>query len=484
MQKKYFIFSSIFIGLLVFSLLPVINYITDPSRVLHHDYKMRYKKFHQHELVLKTVYLIEHKNDYDTIVFGSSRGGFMDMSKIAPNAYNLSHGFGTANTYRHTLKSLLDNGVQIKNVWIGLNDFDIWKDHTKEIHRLVYTNSLWGDRALYSHWLFRFIPESLNILIHHKELIQTNEVIKQEEHLEFARHQEKNIIKKLKHRHISAAPLGYTGKFRIDEAISDVKAIKDLCDSHDINLTVFIYPSYYKTYLLYDQSQIERFKKELAKVTDFYDFYDIGPIALDPHNWFEGSHFVPSVGDYIIESIHHNRHLVTTKNIDKRIEQTRQYLYNMPILEDEDIYVADTHTHIDTQNYKTIFNLYDNTFHYSQNDQFELAKTVNTIEATVRHTDPMIILNQTHTDAKQVILLIKIQSPKESLFQIYYKTDKHSGYSENNSFKLALHKGENIFKIIIAGPYINHGIRVDFTRDTGIYKINQFMIKEIPPREK
>jgi len=484
MQKKYFIFSSLFIALLVFSILPVVNYLADPSRVLHHDYIMRYKKFHQHELVLKTVYLIEHKNDFDTIVFGSSRGGFMDMSKIAPKAYNLSHGFGTATTYLHTLKSLIDNGVKIKNVWIGLNDFDTWKDHSKEIHRLVYTNSLWGDRKLYNHWLFRFIPEAVSILIHHKELIKTNEVIKQEEHLEFARRQEKNIIKKLKHRHIAAAPLGYTGKFRINEAVADIKAIKELCDAHDINLTVFMYPSYYKTYLLYDQSQVERFKREVVNVTDFYDFYDIGPIALDPHNWFEGSHFVPSVGDYIIESIHHNTHLVTKKNIDQRIEQTRQYLYNMPILEDEDIYVADSHTHIDTDHYRVIFDLNDAHYPYSKNDQFMLKRDGNTLEASVQQTDPMIIIDKIHTDAKQVILLIKIRSPKKSLFQIYYKTDKHSGYSENNSFKLPLNRGENQFKIIISGKYINNGIRIDFTRDPGTYEIGQFIIKEIPVRTK
>jgi hypothetical protein len=485
MRKKHFIFSSLLIAILIFSLLPITNYIADPSRVLHKDYLLRYKKFHQHELVLKTVYLIEHKNDYDTIVFGSSRGGFLDMSKIGPKAFNMSHGFGTASTYRHTLESLIDNGVRIKNVWIGLNDFDIWKDHSNEIHRLVYTNNLWKDKTLYSHWLFRFIPESINILLHHKELVHTNEVVKQEEHLAFARKQEKGIIQKLKHRHISAAPLGYNGKFRIDAAMKDIRAIKDLCDTHDINLTVFMYPSYYKTYLLYDQSQIERFKRELIKITDFYDFYDIGPIALDPHNWFEGSHFVPSVGDYIIESIHQHKHLVTAKNIDARIEQTRQYLYNMPILEDEDIYVPDPHTHIDTKNYKTIFDLYgERSFRYSKNDQFVLDRSGKTIRAIVQNTDPMIILDRTHTESTQVILLAKIKSPKESLFQIYYKPDAKSGYSENNSYKLALHKGDNTFKIIISGRYINHGIRVDFTRDPGSYEIDQFMIKEIPLHKK
>ena len=482
MHKKYFIFSSIFIALLIFSILPIINYISDPSRVLHHDYIMRYKKFHQHELVLKTVYLIEHKNDYETIVFGSSRGGFMDMSKISPHTYNLSHGFGTASTYLHTLKSLLDNGVKMENVWIGLNDFDIWKDHTTELPRLIYKNNLWQDRKLYNHWLFRFIPESFNILIHQKKLLKTKEITAQNERLTFSRHQEK-AIRTMKHRHIHAAPLGYTGKFRINQAISDIKKIKQLCDEHNINLTVFIYPSFYKTYLKYDQSKIEIFKQKLVQVTSFYDFYDIGSIAIDPTNWFEGSHFVPSVGDFIIESIHKGQHLVTPDTIDIRIKQTRQYLYDMPILENEDIYLPDLHTQINTLSDKIIFDLQDKHFHYSQNDQFTLDKSSGVSKASVHYTDPIILLDHTHTNVKQVIFLIKIKSPKESLFQIYFKPNKKNAYSENNSFKLALHKGENEFRIILSSHYINNVIRVDFTRNIGLYTIQQFIIKEIPDQK-
>ena len=93
------------IAFLVFSILPISNYITDPSRILHHDYKMRYLKFHPHKLFLKVEYLLDNKEKYDTLVYGSSRGGFIDVSRISKDAYNMSHGFGTVTTYLHTLKS-------------------------------------------------------------------------------------------------------------------------------------------------------------------------------------------------------------------------------------------------------------------------------------------------------------------------------------------------------------------------------------------
>ena len=483
MQKKSFILTSFTIAFMLFAILPIINYITDPSRVLHHDYTMRYKKFHQHELVLKTIYVIEHKHDYDTLVFGSSRGGFMDMEKISKHAYNMSHGFGTVSTYLHTLETLLKSGVTVKNVWIGINDYDIWKDHTKELSRLIYHNNMLEDAKLYSHWLFRFIPESVNILVKHKALIETKEVTDQEPRLIRSRSQEADV-RKMKHRHLMAAKLGYTGKFRIDESIVEIKKIKELCEKNHIKLTAFMYPTYYKTYLFYDQSKIEEFKRKLVQVMDFYDFYDIDSIALNQHKWFEGSHFVTSVGDYIIDSIQNKKHLVTQENIEVRIKQIRKHLYYMPILQDEDIYLADKHMHLDAHSYKTIFDLNDKHFTYAKNNQFKFKESPKGIEASVHDTDPHVTLNKTHTDAKKVIFLVNMESLKESLFQIYFKTDKKSGYSENNSLKLALHKGNNTFRIIISKQYINNSIRVDFARNLGLYKINQFIIKEIPEKKE
>lgn len=479
MTKKHFTITSIIIALLIFAILPIINYIVDPSRVLHHDYLMRYKKFHQHELVLKTVYLIEHKNNYDTLVFGSSRGGYIDMTKITDKAFNLSHGFGTVATYLHTLETLLNSGVKVKNVWIGVNDFDIWKDHTEELSRLVYHNNLFQDAKLYAHWLFRFIPQVVTMLKDNSTLIKTNEVTAQHEHLVWSRQQENNIVKKLKHRHIAAAPLGYQEKFRIDDAIEDIRKIKSLCDSQDINLTVFMYPSYYKTYLIYDQNKIETFKRKLASVSDFYDFYDLGEVSLNPHKWFEGSHFVPSVGDMIIDSIHTNTHKVTPKNIETRIMQTRDYLKYMPILKDEDIYMPNKTTQINTNKLKIVFDLQDKHFKYTKNNQFTLQEKNQHVQVVVDATDPMFIIEHAHTNSKQVILLVDIDSPQESLFQLYYKPAIKSVYSEGNSFKIPLHKGNNSFRIIMNSKYINHGLRVDFTRKTGIYQIQKFIIKAL-----
>jgi len=477
MNKKYYIFTTLIISLLIFSILPISNYIADPSRILHHDYKTRYLKFHPHKLFLKVAYLIDNKEKYDTLVYGSSRGGFVDVSRISKDAYSMSHGFGTVTSYLHSLKSLLNNGVKVKNLWIGINDFVIWKDHTDSLGRLIYHNNFIQDFELYSHWLFRFIPESIEILKESIPLIKTLEVINPQARIQRARKQERAI--KGSKRNIAAATLGYTGIYRIDQAVKEIKEIRDLCDSHDINLTVFMYPTFYKTYLAYEQSKIEEFKIKLASVVNFYDFYDLGELSTNQDNWFEGSHFVPSVADYMIRNIKEHHHLVTKKNINERIKQTRLCVKNMPIVFSPSLYTLNDSTKLNTDSLNIIFNIYDQNTTYYKNDHFVLNKNTLSIDALVNNIDPMFILDKTKSKSKQTLLIFSMQSNQETLFQLYLKDEKNANYSEANRYNLLIKKGINYFRIVIPSQFINNSLRVDFTKNKGTYKIKKFILYEL-----
>ena len=421
--------------------------------------------------------MIENKKKYDTLVYGSSRGGFIDVSRISKKAYNMSHGFGTVTTYLYSLKSMLDNGVKVKNVWIGINDFVIWKDHTDNLKRLINTNTLIGDAPMYSYWLFRLIPETIKIFKENQVLIETQEVTDPQERIPRARKQEK-MIRGTK-RNIPPATLGYTGKFRIDDAVNEIAQIKALCQKNNINLTVFMYPIFYKTYLAYDQEQIEIFKRALVKVTDFYDFYELGKIALNQEKWFEGSHFVPSVGDYIINAIQHQQHIVTKETIDTRINETRLLVKNMPFVEFGGIYTLDKHTNPKIKDKNIIFDIKNKDFIFFKNNDFNLTYKHNYVEANVHNIDPLIILNHTKSKGKQTLLSIHIKSTKETLFQLYYKESKMAQYSEGSRYSILLKRGMNHMNIIIPSRFINNDLRIDIARKTGIYNIEELRLYEI-----
>jgi len=478
MKKKYFPLVTIVGAILIFSILPILNYLADPSRILHHDYNYRYKKFHPNKLSLKTLYLLENKNKYDTLVYGSSRGEFVDVSLISKDAYNMTHGFGTLMTYLTSLKTLLSNDVEIKHVWVCINDYDIWKDQTNSLVKLIYQNNLFYDIGLYTRSLFTLNPKYIQILKDKEPLLLTQEVTDPNQRTIWSRKQE-HIVDNQSNRNIPAATLGYTGEFRIDKAINEMAQIKQLCEKHNIKLTVLMYPIYWKTYLSYNQDKVEEFKEKLVKVTDFYDFYDVGTISLNQHNWFEGSHFVPSIGDYIINSVQKKQHLVTKNNINSRIQETQQLLKNMPIMETGGIYTLDEHVELQLMDEDIIFDIENKQYSFFKNNDFTIKKRHSYMEVEVEKNDPLIILNTTKSKAKESLLHIEIKSPYDTLFQLYFKSSKSAQYSEANRYNILLKKGINTMRIVIPSNYINNELRVDFARKIGTYKINNFKVYDI-----
>jgi hypothetical protein len=483
MKKQHFIFTVFIIAIAIFSILPIMNYIIDPSRILHHDYETRYKKFHPHKLFLKVDYLLEHKEDYDTLVYGSSRGRFVDVSKISKKAYNMSHGFGTVTTYLHSLKTLLNNGVKVKNVWIGVNDFVIWKDHTPNLHRLINKNNFIQDIPIYVHWLFRFIPETVKILQYEYPLVATKEVTDPNQRSDLSRKQEK-ILNKLHNRNIMPATLGYTGKFRVDKAINEIRQIKELCLAHDINLTVWMYPIYYKTYLSYGQNIINEFKRKLVKVTNFYDFYDFSSLSKDENNWFEGSHFTTSAADYMIKNIQENNFLISSKNIDTRIQKTTKYLKDLAFLKLKDrgkgkgrtLYIDKS---IDISIFNKILDLDNHIFNNKKTHQYSFKRISNGVVSEVKGIDPIVIVEKLETISTNVIITVSMHSQHNAVFQLFFKDNPSDPYTENNTYRHRLRKGENNFNIMFPSKYITNGLRIDFSNKRGKYLIQDITIREI-----
>ena len=480
MTYKKFIFSTLIGALLIFSIVPIINYRSDMTRILHHDYTHVYQGVNPNKLFLKSVYLLDHLEKYDTLVYGSSRGGFMDVSLISDKAYNMCHGFGTLATYRDHLQTMLDAGMKLKEVWLGINDFDIWKDQTAKngLVHMAYHNGIFGNTLLYSDWLFSTRDKNINIAKGKIPLVKTPYITNPKSHVDKARIDAKKLPV---NRYIPPTTLGYTGIFRIDDAIEDLKTIKKLCDEYHIKLVPFFYPTYYKTYLRYNQEQIEKFKRKLVTVTGFYDFYDIGKISRDQKNWLEGSHFHPSMGDKIIRTIQAGKNLITQNTIDKRIAETRdeiKHIGNLVLLpKGQGAYHYNPH--IDFSAFPILFDIKNKKYHYNKNNDFTLISLQGDLKADVTHHDPVIVLDPIPTDAKYVALTGTIDSPKDVTLQLFFKKEKNGKYSESNHYNYKLKKGLNEFRIMILAKYIHNGLRIDFTNKTGKYTIKKLMLQAL-----
>lgn len=487
MKKKYYIPVVIISAFLLFLTLPLLNYTTDQWRVLHKDYKQSYRGISPNKSFLKVAYLLDHKEKYDTILMGSSRSGYMDAGLISTRAYNMKFNFALASMHLHNLKILLKNKVKIKNLWLGVNDYVIWKnpqDHESDFQRRTYKENSIDQIDLYSFYLLKSLNDrDIKILKGSHRLSTSEEMTNPDKsNMKTARARETYAlehpdkwIKKM--TDIKPTLLGYDDtKYRIDQVIEELGEIVQLCKENNIKLTVFFYPSYYKTYLRFNQYKIEEFKRKLVSLTDFYDFYELNDISFDVSRWQDSSHFHASVGDAIITTIQENKRLVTSENIEERIHQTRKLHdrilhHKLPI---EYIYRLNAHMVLPTLS--LLFDLKDNNFTYSTNEQLKFTKKNDSIYMTVGGIDPILTLNSMNVNSKSVILKCKIESPVKTFFQMYYKKTNTSQYNEADSYRVTIEKGFNEFNILIPSKYLHQNLRIDLADVKGKYKIKELSI--------
>lgn len=147
-------------------------------------------------------------------------------------------------------------------------------------------------------------------------------------------------------------------------------------------------------------------------------------------------------------------------------------LYNDGIVSPMPVIIKISENNIKAEN--QIFNIKQN--NYIKNNQIEISIENEQIKLNASNNDPIIILNQTKSDSKNVILSYEINSKIDTTFQLFYKKGKSSNYNETDSYKVTLNKGNNKFNLLLPSEYINNDLRVDLVSDIGVYEIKEFII--------
>ncbi len=119
----------------------------------------------------------------------------------------------------------------------------------------------------------------------------------------------------------------------------------------------------------------------------------------------------------------------------------------------------------------------------NKKDEYEYDKnnrlTIVSKELITTHDDPIIILNKLKTKSKFVRINYNLDSSVKTQFQLFYKENENAKYNENNSYNVAIKKGNNKISLSIPAKYINNNLRVDLVNAIGKYKINDFSIYEV-----
>jgi hypothetical protein len=268
---------------------------------------------------IKVKYLIGNTKKYDSLLFGSSRVENIDIKKItAGRYYNMTYPVGVPQEHLENIRFLLNSGMSIKNVMIGLDDFSCHVDpqqHRFDLdlqpHPAVSGKKVQVFYSEYFLKLRKFIPQ-LTAYIRHN---YTNRNSPSETRIIYDIHETGRIlcpvcdedIERNVDAHIRSGEfnkpfhsVGDTGD-NITNTLAAMKEIVALTKQKHITLIVFINPIHKTTYLDTNLSQFALFKKELATITDYYDFSGLNSITTNNYNYYETSHYRPFVGDMMLK---------------------------------------------------------------------------------------------------------------------------------------------------------------------------------------
>ncbi|MDH4945507.1 hypothetical protein [Sulfurimonas sp. C5] len=305
-HKKWFRISMITL-LTLLTINSIFLYITDIYSVAHPNRKTFPTAFTQRFFV--ATYILNHFHEYDTLLFGSSRVQFINPQHIPnSNTYNLTIAEGIPEEYYLMLQLLLNKGIKLKSVLVGLDNFShniSFTSHQNALetksHYLLTGEPLY---KFYSDFFFR-VPtkrdfqdiqnrsKHLNIYKLHYDII----------------YNQRDTFKKHTYNQpepndpIYTVPTAWHGN-NLKNSLQAIQDIKTLCDQHGIKTIFWINPIQHTSYNAMDHELFKKFKTKLSYITDYYDFSEPNEISNDNKNWLETSHFIPKIGDLIIKTIY------------------------------------------------------------------------------------------------------------------------------------------------------------------------------------
>jgi hypothetical protein len=276
--------------------------------------------------VLKVHYILENKNKYDSFIFGSSRVGNINPLKIKNgNYYNMTYSEGIPKEHLVNIQLFLKEGVLIKNLLIGLDEFSYqvsFKKHqhqglTKAYYKATGISLVNYYRELY----FRFpLGEDRHHIVKklkHSKKYFTMDISKQKKNYLIAmKHFDRKHFTTYAHIHnkIFDRPTYYNGN-TLKETLKDIQKIKTICKDNNINCQFFINPIHHRTYEFTNHKLLKEFKRKLSNITSFYDFSIQSSLTHDNSYWHETSHYTLEVGDMIIDSIYNKKSLLNKNSI-------------------------------------------------------------------------------------------------------------------------------------------------------------------------
>ena len=294
--------SLIFLAILAVIFLPL-GVGMDPYNIFHWN-NIRNNGVEPNKSYVKMMNILKNPDKYDSFLFGSSRTGFFDVSKMDDgNYYDMAYSEGTPGEHLQNLRDLLNRGIKIKNVTMGVDDISYFVDpamHEEQLYRkqFPWSGTLTDKAEFYLSYLdLVTLSQSVEVIMRHKNtdpdygarLIETGT---------------ENLSIKPDFHYDKTDPTWSDYYYPREESLEEIRQIVELCRENDINLRIFTNPINGYTYEKDIANGYIVFLKELAEITPYWNFSGFNNVTLDMSQYYETSHFCPAVADQMIKRMY------------------------------------------------------------------------------------------------------------------------------------------------------------------------------------
>lgn len=303
---RFIVLVCIFLGIIMF-----INYKIDCYGIFTSDYNKVGQETNNN--FIKTKYIIENPEKFDSFIFGSSRVEYIPVENLqCGKFYNMTYVQGIPSEWLDTIKAFKENNVNMKNIIIAIDDFSATifpEEHKNSPNLLSYSDIKNNISNIIKYYLLKnpFDERSKTILKNGRasnvNIEGTGRVVRIDDESFYS--SDEHLNKEMFER---PTILGNYENNRIDEVIREIQEIKKLCDDNNIELTVIFNPLHITTYENQNKEKLSEFKSRLAEIIDYWDFNNINEVTTNNYYWYETSHYREIVGAMILKTIYGNEY--------------------------------------------------------------------------------------------------------------------------------------------------------------------------------
>ncbi len=297
--------------------------------------------------VFKANHILNFGDQYDAYILGGSKAGSFHPEKMQEmdgyRYYNLFEYHGTMTEYKLIVDFLLKH-TDVKKIIISLSANEVSRLTFDSDADIMQIPAVWKDEPQlmeYLHFLTLDVTKGLQKIwdeMKNGKTVYTRNFTGGERDVQYLYPRRdadwdgflaKNLLKNFDARMARLFKKNQKADY-YDECLDIAGQIKAECDAAGVELEFWFTPTFISGMARFESTYFWDYLRELAQITNFWDFNGYSDINLNPSNYIDTDHCTYALADFVIDTISGKAsypgfgYYVTKDNVDEYLQKRKE----------------------------------------------------------------------------------------------------------------------------------------------------------------